>query len=180
MPPAPAPLGTLDWRPLADHLDLVAGPVAAAAGLVPDALVAPIDATLADTAAFCAAYQVPAEASANCVVVEGRRAERVVRAAVMVLAVDRADVNKVVRKHLDVRKLSFMGSEAAQEATGMIQGGITPVGLPSDWLILVDSAVVAAGPVVIGGGVRGAKLLLHGGDLAALPGAAVLDLAVPR
>ena len=54
------------------------------------------------------------------------------------------------------------------------------MGLPSDWLILVDSAVVAAGPVVIGGGVRGAKLLLHGGDLAALPGAAVLDLAVPR
>ncbi|HOI04088.1 MAG TPA: YbaK/EbsC family protein, partial [Dermatophilaceae bacterium] len=78
------------------------------------------------------------------------------------------------------RKLSFMGSEEAQEATGMIQGGITPVGLPSDWLILVDSAVVAAGPVVIGGGVRGAKLLLHGGDLAALPGAVVLDLAVPR
>lgn len=180
MPPAPAPLGTLDWRPLADHLDLVAPPVAAAASLVPEALVAPIDATLADTAAFCAAYDVPAEASANCVVVEGRRGERVVRAAVMVLAVDRADVNKTVRRHLDVRKLSFMGSEAAQELTGMLQGGITPVGLPPDWAILVDSAVVAAGAVVIGGGVRGAKLLLHGSDLAALPGAQVLYLAVPR
>ena len=180
MPLAPVPLGTLDWCPLADHLELVAPPVAAAASLVPEALVAPIDATLADTAAFCAAYDVPAEASANCVVVEGRRGERVVRAAVMVLAVDRADVNKAVRKHLDVRKLSFMGSEDAQELTGMLQGGITPVGLPPDWAILVDSAVVAAGPVVIGGGVRGAKLLLHGSDLAALPGAQVLDLAVPR
>lgn len=186
MPPAPAsdPVpsarGTLSWAPLSGRVDLVAGPVAAAAGLVPSAQVAEIDGALADTAAFCAAYQVPAEASANCVVVEGRRADRVVRAAVMVLAVDRADVNKVVRKHLDVRKLSFMGSQAAQELTGMLQGGITPVGLPEDWLILVDSAVVAAGPVVIGGGVRGAKLLLLGADVAALPGAAVLDLAVPR
>ena len=180
MPPAPLSLGTLDWRPLADALDLVAAPVAAAAGLVPDALVAPMDATLADTAAFCTAYEVPAAASANCVIVEGRRAERVVRAAVMVLAIDRADVNTVVRKHLDVRKLSFMGSEAAQELTGMLQGGITPVGLPTDWAILVDAAVVAAGPVVIGGGVRGAKLLVDGADLAGLPGAEVLALAVPR
>jgi prolyl-tRNA editing enzyme YbaK/EbsC (Cys-tRNA(Pro) deacylase) len=62
----------------------------------------------------------------------------------------------------------------------MLQGGITPVGLPPDWLILVDSAVVSAGPVVVGAGVRGAKLLLDGADLAALPGAQVLDLAVAR
>ena len=180
MPPAPLPLGTLDWRPLADALDLVAAPVAAAAGLVPDALVAPMDATLADTAAFCTAYEVPAAASANCVIVEGRRAERVVRAAVMVLAIDRADVNTVVRKHLDVRKLSFMGQPDAEALTGMRQGGITPVGLPSDWTILVDAAVVAAGPVVIGAGERGAKLLVDGAVLAGLPGAEVIALALPR
>ncbi len=180
MPPAPPPLGTLDWRPLADHLDLVAPPVAAAAGLVPGALVAPIDEALADTAAFCAAYEVPPEASANCVVVEGRRGERIVRAAVMVLATDRADVNRVVRRHLDVRKLSFMAAEAAQDLTGMRQGGITPIGLPPDWLCLVDAAVVAAGPVVVGAGVRGAKVLVDGTQLAALPGAEVLDLAMPR
>jgi prolyl-tRNA editing enzyme YbaK/EbsC (Cys-tRNA(Pro) deacylase) len=170
MPPAPPPLGTLDWRPLADHLDLVAPPVAAAAGLVPGALVAPIDEALADTAAFCAAYEVPPEASANCVVVEGRRGERIVRAA----------VNRVVRRHLDVRKLSFMAAEAAQDLTGMRQGGITPIGLPPDWLCLVDAAVVAAGPVVVGAGVRGAKVLVDGTQLAALPGAEVLDLAMPR
>ena len=51
---------------------------------------------------------------------------------------------------------------------------------PADWAILVDTAVVAAGPVVIGGGVRGAKLLVDGADLAGLPGAEVLALAVPR
>ncbi len=174
----PSARGTLDWRPLAGALDLVAPPVAAAAALVPGAEVAPIDEALADTAAFCAAYDVATESSANCVVVEGRRAERTVHAAVLVLASDRADINRVVRKHLDVRKLSFMSQEQAEALTGMTQGGITPVGLPDDWVVLVDEAVVAAGPVVIGAGVRGAKLLLEGTALSALPAARVLALAL--
>ncbi|HRW18683.1 MAG TPA: YbaK/EbsC family protein [Dermatophilaceae bacterium] len=176
----PSARGSLDWHPLVDHLDLVAPPVAAAAQLVPTAEVATIDAELADTAAFCAAYDVAVEASANCVVVEGRRGDRVARAAVLVLASDRADVNGVVRRHLDVRKISFMPQDAAQQQTGMTQGGITPIGLPADWAILVDEAVVAAGPVVVGGGVRGAKILLDGAALAGLPGAETLALALPR
>ena len=176
----PSAEGTLDWLPLSEHLQLVAPPVAAAAHLVPAARVAVIDPSLADTAAFCAAYDVAEEVSANCVVVDGRRAERTVHAAVMVLAVDRADINRVVRKHLDVRKLSFMGADLAEDLTDMRQGGITPVGLPAEWVVLVDTAVVAAGPVVVGAGVRGAKLLLDGADLAALPNAEVLDLALPR
>ena len=174
----PSARGDLAWLPLAEHLDAVAEPVAAAAALVPRAEVARIDPDLADTAQFCAAYDVAPEASANCVVVQGRRAERVVQAAVLVLAVDRADINGVVRRHLDVRKISFLAAEVAQELTGMLQGGITPVGLPADWVILVDAAVVAAGPVVIGGGVRDAKLLLDGADLARLPGAQILELAL--
>lgn len=175
----PSARGTLDWRLLHDALELVAPPVAACAALVPDAEVAPIDEALADTAAFCTAYDIAPESSANCVVVAGRRAERTVHAAVLVLACDRADINRVVRKHLDVRKLSFMGQEQAEALTGMTQGGITPVGLPDDWLVLVDEAVVAAGPVVIGAGVRGAKILLEGAALAALPTARVLGLALP-
>jgi len=186
MPPAPAsdPVpsarGTLSWAPLSGRVDLVAGPVAAAAGLVPSAQVAEIDGALADTAAFCAAYAVAPGASANCVVLEGRRGERVERAALLVLATDRADVNGVIRRHLDMRKLSFMGQEQAEALTGMRQGGITPVGLPPGWRILVDTAVLAAGPVVIGAGVRGAKLLVDAAELARLPGAEVLALALPR
>lgn len=176
----PSAEGTLHWVPLRDHLERVAPAVAAAAELVPHARVAQIDADLADTAAFCAAYDVAPQASANCVVVDGRRGERSVRAAVLVLAVDRADINRVVRTHLGVRKLSFMAAEQAQALTGMRQGGITAVGLPTDWVILVDTAVATAGPVVVGAGVRGATLLLDGADLAALPGAHVLDLALPR
>ena len=93
----PSAEGNLTWLPAADRPDLLAPPVAAALDHVPGARVASIDATLADTAAFCAAYDVAPEASANCVVVEGRRGEEVTLAAVMVLATDRADINRVVR-----------------------------------------------------------------------------------
>lgn len=139
--------------------------------------VAPIDATLADTEAFCAAYDVALEASANCVIVAGKRAGEITYAAVMVLATDRADINGVVRKHLGVRKISFAPMDDAVELTGMEYGGITPIGLPADWPVLVDAAVAAAGPVVIGSGVRRSKVLVDGAALAELPTAETLDLA---
>ncbi|MFN8083862.1 MAG: YbaK/EbsC family protein [Dermatophilaceae bacterium] len=174
----PTPEGTLDWAPLAEHLDLVAPAVAAVAARVPRARVAAIDPDLADTAAFCAAYDVALAASANCVVVAGRRGGATTHAAVMVLATDRADVNGVVRRHLDVRKISFAPMVEAVALTGMEYGGITPVGLPQTWPVLVDEGVVAAGPVVIGSGLRSSKLLIDGADLAAL-GGVVLPLALP-
>jgi prolyl-tRNA editing enzyme YbaK/EbsC (Cys-tRNA(Pro) deacylase) len=170
-------VGTLDWSPATEHPELLAEPVRAALTDGVPARVAPIDATLADTAAFCAEYQVPLEASANCVVVLGKRAGESTYAAVLVLATDRADINGVVRRHLDVRKISFAGQDDAVQRTGMEYGGITPLGLPDGWPVLVDSAVAAAGPVVIGSGIRGSKLLLDGADLAKLPTATVLDLA---
>ncbi|MDO5628730.1 MAG: YbaK/EbsC family protein [Mobilicoccus sp.] len=171
--------GNLSWIPLADALDLVAPPVARAVDLAPGARVAQIDPDLADTATFCETYDVAPEESANCVVVLGRRGERETRAAVMVLATDRADINRVVRKELDARKVSFADQAETEELTGMTSGGITPLGLPEDWVILVDQGVVDAGPVVIGGGVRGSKILIDGAALAALPQARVLDLAQP-
>lgn len=174
----PSPEGNLAWRPLTDHLDLVAAPVAAAAPLAPGARVAEIDATLADTAAFCAAYDVAPEASANCVVVQARRGEVTTMAAVMVLATDRADINNVVRRHLGARKISFADQARTEVLTGMQPGGITPIGLPDDWPVLVDERVASAGLVVVGAGERGAKILVDGSVLAALPNAVVLDLVV--
>ena len=46
--------------------------------------------------------------------------------------------------------------------SGMAYGGITPVGLPADWPVLVDPAVAAADFVVIGSGTRGSKLAVPG------------------
>lgn len=137
--------------------------------------VAPIDPDLADTAAFCASYGVPPEASANCVVVRGARAGETRTAACVVLATTRADVNGVVRRHLDVRKASFAPVDDAVAETGMEFGGITPVGLPADWPVLVDSRVAVLDWAIVGSGVRGSKLALPGPALAALPAAEVLD-----
>lgn len=169
--------GSLSWWPLQEHLDLVAAVVAAAAPHVPEARVASIDPALADTASFCAAYDVAAESSANCVVVAGRRGEVTRHAAVMVLATMRADINGIVRRALDVRKCSFAAQGEAVALTRMEFGGITPVGLPADWPVLVDEAVLAAGEVVLGSGLRRSKLLLPASRLLDLPGARRLTLA---
>lgn len=179
----PSARGSLSWSPAAARPELLA-PAVAAALTAPDvaagiaaAEVAAIDATLADTEAFCTAYDVSPAASANCVVVAGKRAGETTYAAVMVLATDRADINNVVRRHLGVRKISFAPHDDAVSLTGMEFGGITPIGLPADWPVLVDSAVVAAGAVVIGSGLRRSKVLLDGAALAALPTAEVIELA---
>ena len=170
--------GNLTWTPAADAPDRLAPPVAAAIGRVPSARVAEIDPELADTAAFCEAYESAPEHSANCVVVAGRRGGETKYAAVLVLATDRADINNVVRRHIDARKISFAPMDEAVELTGMEYGGITPIGLPEAWPVLLDEGVVAAGEVVIGSGVRGSKLLVDASELAALPSAEVLALAL--
>ncbi len=130
---------------------------------------------MADTAAFCAAYDVAADVSANCVVVAGKREGEVRHAACLVLATTRADVNTTVRKLLDVRKASFLPTAEAVELTGMEYGGITPIGLPPQWPVFVDAAVSVAPAVVIGSGIRGSKIVLPGRALAGLPGAQVID-----
>jgi prolyl-tRNA editing enzyme YbaK/EbsC (Cys-tRNA(Pro) deacylase) len=168
----------LDLSPALDRPELLAAPVRAALQAWKrraDVRVAPIDPDLADTAAFCAAYDVALDQSANCVVVAGKRGGEIRYAACMVLATTRADVNGVVRRHLDARKASFAPMDDAVALTGMEYGGITPIGLPDGWPVLVDAAVVAAGAVVIGSGIRGSKLELPGEALADLPGAVVLD-----
>ena len=172
-------VGTLDWQPALDHSELLAPPVRdAISSLGLECLVAPIDPSQADTAAFCAAYDVPPEVSANCVVVAGRRADASVMAACLVRATDRADVNRVIRKRLDVRKISFAGMDDAVRGTGMEYGGITPIGLPASWPILIDEAVARLDMIVVGSGIRGSKIAMAGRTAANLPHAEVLALAL--
>jgi prolyl-tRNA editing enzyme YbaK/EbsC (Cys-tRNA(Pro) deacylase) len=170
-------IGTLATVPAGSRPDLLAPPVVTALAAHPDddVLVAPIDPELADTAAFCAAYDVGPEISANCVVVAGKREGAVRYAACVVLATTRADVNGAVRRLLDVRKASFAPMAEAVELTGMEYGGITPIGLPDGWPVLVDAAVAATPYVIIGSGIRGSKIALPGKALADLPGAQVVE-----
>src|SRR6516164_4123509 len=121
----------LSFQPALSSPELLAPPVYAALRSWPAAdevRVAAIDPALADTAAFCERYGVAPEESANCVVIAGRRGGETSYAACMVTATTRADVNGLVRRHMDVRKASFGPVAEITALTGMEYGGITPIG----------------------------------------------------
>jgi prolyl-tRNA editing enzyme YbaK/EbsC (Cys-tRNA(Pro) deacylase) len=171
-------LGKLVGGPLAGRSDLVATPTWSALetlGLIEEVSVVEIDPEVSDTAATQATFGLEANMLANCVVVGGKREgdERI--AACVVLSDTRADVNNTVKRLLDVRKASFLPMDRAVELTGMEYGGITPIGLPSQWPVLVDSRVPVAGVVVIGSGVRQSKLLCPGELLRRLPSARLVE-----
>ena len=178
-PPRVGPsLGRIETVPALDRPDLLAPPVLAALQGWPHADrvgVVEIDPAIADTAAMSEAYDLGLDTGANCVVVAGRRdgVERV--AACLVRADTRADVNNLVKRMLDVRKASFLSMDRAVEESGMEYGGITPVGLPGEWRLLVDTRVLEIDVTVIGSGVRRSKLLIPGALAAELPGAEVVE-----
>lgn len=169
--------------PAAHHPDLLADPVRAALTAWPHAgaaEVAQIDPDLADTAALVAATDVTLATSANCLAVRARRGGTQTLAAVLVLATTKADINTTIRKALGARKCSFMSMDAAVQATGMEYGGITPIGLPQGWPVLIDARVVQADQIVIGSGLRRSKVRIPGPLAGGLPGARVVeDLAIP-
>lgn len=171
-------LGKLFFEPVDPYSDLVAGPVLKIVkelGLA-GVNVSEIDDTLADTAAFCEHYNIGMNVSANCVVVQAKRGEKTWYAACLVLATTRADINGIVRRHLDARKISFAPMDEATSHTGMMYGGITPIGLPTGWPIIIDTRVAGTENIIIGSGLRKSKILTSGSLLATLPNATVLDI----
>lgn len=91
------------------------------------------DPELADTAAFCEAYDIPLEQSANAILVASRKPEGH-NAVCLVLAHTRLDVNGVVRRRLGVRKVSFASADLTKDLTGQEIGGVTVFGLPPIYL----------------------------------------------
>ncbi|AJT62277.2 YbaK/EbsC family protein [Streptomyces chattanoogensis] len=179
----PVPMDAFDdVRPAAECLDLLAEPVAAAIrdwrGSVPvqELRYVDTDPAIADTELLVAHYGAwLLEQSANCVVVAGKRGGEVTLAACLVLSHTRVDVNGTVRRHLGARKASFAPVDTAVGDSGMEYGGITPIGLPGGWPVLVDAAVADVPYALIGSGSRRGKLIVPGKALAELPGATVLD-----
>jgi prolyl-tRNA editing enzyme YbaK/EbsC (Cys-tRNA(Pro) deacylase) len=170
-----APIGHFDDAlPATERRELL--PPAVAAAVTSEMVHVDTDPAKADTAVFVATYgEELLGQSANCVVVAGKRGGDVTLAACLVLSTTRVDVNGAVRRHLGARKASFASMDTAVGATGMEYGGITPVGLPADWPLLVDAAVADTPWVLIGSGARRGKLIVPGKVLAALPGAVVLE-----
>jgi prolyl-tRNA editing enzyme YbaK/EbsC (Cys-tRNA(Pro) deacylase) len=171
-------LGALSGVPASLRQDLLAEPTLCAlarSGLLESVGVVEIDPSLSDTATTKEAFGLQLDTLANCVVVGGKREGNERLAACVVLADSRADVNGVVKRLLDVRKASFLTMERAVGLTAMEYGGITPIGLPAEWPVLIDRRVTETEVVVIGSGLRRSKILLPGALLGQLPGSQVID-----
>lgn len=137
-----------------------------------------IDPELADTAAFCAAYGYDLDESANCLLVASRDDDPVI-AACLVLATTRLDVNRTVRRLLDVKRLSFAPPELTLARTGMQLGGVTPFGLDPDIPLYADARIADRPRVIVGGGSRAVKLLVPPAALTAIGAEFVEGLAGP-
>jgi len=135
------------------------------------------DPSLADTADFCRHYGYTADQSANTLLLGSTKGEPKF-ACCVVLANCRLDVNKVVRKKLGVRRLSFASPEKTLELTGMELGGVTPFGLPADLPLWIDRRVMECEEIILGGGNRSSKLLMPPAGLSKLPNVEIVqDLA---
>ncbi|MDK7041631.1 YbaK/EbsC family protein, partial [Escherichia coli] len=88
---------------------------------------------------------IPFEITGNVVVVHTHKNRKAPPdfAAAFVTADTLADLNGVVKHTLEVSKVSFAPIDAAVEATGMESGGMSPIGLPSDWPLLVDQHILS-------------------------------------
>jgi prolyl-tRNA editing enzyme YbaK/EbsC (Cys-tRNA(Pro) deacylase) len=139
---------------------------------VPHELIA-CDPALADTAAFCAHYGYPEDHSANTIVVASRKPPGH-NAACVVLATTRLDVNGMVRRRLDARKVSFAPPELTVQLTGMAMGGVTAFALPPELPLWIDAAVMELPWVIVGGGSRSLKVKVAPDVLARLPNAEVV------
>lgn len=171
-------LGSLIAVAASERPDLLASSTRSAletAGLLDAVGVVEIDPAVSDTAATQKTYGLSTNTLANCVIVGGKRegVERI--AACVILATGRADVNNTVKRALDVRKASFLAQERAVELTGMEYGGITPIGLPESWPVLIDANVIKTDLVIIGSGIRRSKILLPGHLLSRFAGARVIE-----
>ena len=136
----------------------VAAPVRAAldsSGIPYEVL--PCEEHLADTKAFSEHYGYPMEHNANTILVASKRGPKRYAACVL-LATTSLDVNKTVRKHMEVSKASFANAEETAALTGMLIGGVTPFGLPEELRVLVDERVMEREWIILGGGNRTSKV----------------------
>src|SRR5450830_12031 len=118
-----------------------------------------------DTAQFSTRYGFGLDDCANTIVLRYKKEGSEHYAAVVTLGSRRLDVNGAVKERLGPSRLSFAKRDVATEITGMEFGGITAFGLPTGIRILIDKAVMDRRYIVMGAGVRKAKILLPPGLL---------------
>jgi prolyl-tRNA editing enzyme YbaK/EbsC (Cys-tRNA(Pro) deacylase) len=165
----------LNFQPVKDHSELVSESVYKIVQDSPDVLVGKIDPQYMNGTALSDHYDVDLEDGANCIVVQGKRGEIRTIAAVIVPVGYRADLNGLVCKKLDAKKVSMAPLEEVIKETGMEYGSITPVGLPDSWRILVDSRLMEKETIIVGGGKQISKLRVGINFLKQLPNVEIVE-----
>lgn len=133
-----------------------------------------------DTAAFSQRFGFGMEDCANTLILKYTKDQGEHYAAAVGLGSRRLDVNGAVKQALGAKRLTLAKREVATEITGMEFGGITAPGLPAGMQVLVDEAVAARPFVVMGAGIRQAKLLLSPQTLAKVAVVEMSALALPQ
>jgi prolyl-tRNA editing enzyme YbaK/EbsC (Cys-tRNA(Pro) deacylase) len=181
MPTQPFKLGTLLFEPVQENLALVAPIVAQTLTtelwkrVANTVLVAQIDPDFSDSVAFCENYHIPQTQGANCLILQAKRGNHITYTACLVPVNKRAHINGLIRRYLHARQVSLAEKDFAVKACGMEYGGITVIGLPKDWPILIEKSLTQVSRLVIGAGTREAKLVIPGNELAAIQNAVLLE-----
>ena len=133
-----------------------------------------IDPDFADTAAFCDKYNYPIENSGNTIIVASKK-EPKSYVACLVLASYKLDVNKRVKKLMEVSKVSFASAEDTKNLTGMMIGGVTIFGLPNNLPIYLDDKLFGLDYLIVGSGSRSTKVKINPEELKKIPNTIVIS-----
>ena len=172
---------TLIFQPVLDHPDLVAPSVLKAVQnwggkTAPEEIkVAEIDPALCGGNDLFAHYNLDPLEGANCLVVEAKRGESKTLCACLAPVGYKMDLGGVLRKHVNARIVSMAPLDLVLQATQMEHGSVTPVGLPLDWRIFIDSHLKNSPRLIVGGGLKKSKLQLPLEALLELPQAEMLE-----
>ena len=119
-----------------------------------------------------AALSVPAAQVFKTLLVEGDRG-----LAVGVVPVDRQLDLKAVAAALGLKKVAMAQPADAERSSGMVVGGISPIGQRKALPTVVDESVMAFERVYVSGGRRGLDISLAPADLVSATGARVTPIA---
>jgi prolyl-tRNA editing enzyme YbaK/EbsC (Cys-tRNA(Pro) deacylase) len=141
--------------------------------------VLPCNPEWADTEVFCANYNIPRDRAANTILVASKSDPKQYSAC-LVLANTKLDVNHAVSRLMGIKRLSFASADETKAVTGQSIGGVTVFGLPETIPVYVDSRIMAAAYVIVGGGNRSTKIKLAPEELHRIPQVTVSDIAMER
>src|SRR5205823_13464925 len=133
----------------------------------------------ADTDVFCANYNIPRQNAANTILVASK-SEPQQYSACLVLATTKLDVNHAVRRLMGIKRLSFASADETKAVTGQLIGGVTVFGLPDAIPLYIDSRIMAADYVIVGGGNRTTKIKVAPSELHRIPQSKTSEIAIER